>query len=400
MKTAAVICEYNPFHTGHKYQLDKIRKDMNVDSIITLMSGDFVERGEPAIFSKEVRAGISLLNGSDLSLLLPLPYATGDADLFSYGAVYILNALNSVDYLVFGAECDDLTLLKEAASKLRKAGTIDSDSLKSGLKQGLTFAKARIGLFPEYKDILDKPNNILAINYLMALETLNSKITPVVIKRKGSSYTEKGLNKNTLPSATAIREALLSSADNHKEKTEVISDFIPENSLDIINREMPIFPDDFSDTLMYSLLVNKDNYEEYNQVSRELSDKIKNNFHDASSFTELAEKLKTKEVTRARINRALLHIMLGIKGDNEALKDLLFHLQYIRVLGFKKDSEGLLKKISDSSELKLLTKIPAVYDSLNKETKLIIDYDIFASSLYGKIKGNGIHEFKKPLIIV
>ena len=398
MKIAAVICEYNPFHMGHKYQLDKIKKDLGADYIITLMSGDFVERGEPAVFSKEARAKISLMNGSDLSLLLPLPYATGDADLFSFGAVYILNAINSVDYLVFGAECDDIDLLKEIAVKLKNSATIDSEVLKSGLKEGLTFAKARARLFPEYKDVLDKPNNILAINYLMALNELNSKIEPVIIKRKGSAYNSEILEEKSLPSATAIRSSIKENQDRNNNLT--LNKYLPENALSILKSETPVFPDDFTDTLMYALLVNKDILNEFNQVSRELSDKIKNNYHDAVSFTLLAESLKTKEVTRARINRALLHIMLDVKGDNDYFKDLIKNLSYVRVLGFKKASEGLLKVIGDSSKLKLLTKIPAVYDSLNKETKALIDYDVFASTLYDKIAGINTQEFKKQLIIV
>ncbi|MBQ9863415.1 MAG: nucleotidyltransferase family protein, partial [Lachnospiraceae bacterium] len=196
MTIAAVICEYNPFHNGHKYQLDMIRKKLNADYIICIMSGDYVQRGEPAIFSKEIRTRWALENGADLVLQLPIAYATGSADLFATGAVSILNRLNCVDYLCFGSECGDIDTLCICAEKLLTEGQVGSEGIRALMKQGNTFAKSRYLLFPEFEMLLQYSNNVLALEYIMALMRTNSSIKPYTIKREGEDYDDATINSD------------------------------------------------------------------------------------------------------------------------------------------------------------------------------------------------------------
>ncbi len=393
MSIAAVICEYNPFHTGHKYQFEKIREELGVDYIICLMSGDFVQRGEPAIYSKEIRARHALENGADAVFLLPLSYACGSADLFSLGAVYILNKLNCVDYLCFGSECGDITLLKECAQKLMTEGSVESPAIQRLLKEGNTYPKARCILFPEYEFILNQPNNVLALEYIMAINRLHSNIVPYTLKREGQSYEDAAFDENAeFLSATALRKAILTGGGTSAKK------FLPYDFLSIMER--PIGPNAVSGVLFYSLITQQDNYSSILELSPDLADRIKNLLPTFKNFTTFTEEVKSRNYTYSRVSRSLLHIMLRLQGSSVFHKERLFKLTGIRLLGFKEASSALLTKISDSSGLTIISKVPAVYDDLDAATKEMLDEELFASTLYDKNKGIETPEYSKQLIIV
>ena len=246
MITAAVICEYNPFHNGHLYQIEYIKKTLKADRVICLMSGDFTQRGEPAVFEKSVRTKWALLSGADLVLCLPVLFSTGSAEIFAYGAVSILDRLNCVDYLCFGTETDDLNRLNELMFKIRDNAMIDNPEIQKLIRSGLTYAQARASVLKDYDDILSGSNNILAIEYLLSLRRLNSSVKPYIIKRKGSFYNDEDLvAENTYASATAIRKGI-------KENKETGS-FLPSFVYDDLKDLSPVFPNDLSDILKYKL---------------------------------------------------------------------------------------------------------------------------------------------------
>lgn len=393
MTIAAVICEYNPFHNGHKYQLDTIRKKLKVDYIICLMSGNFVQRGEPAIYSKELRTKWALENGADLVLLLPVPYATGSADLFALGAVSILDKLGCVDYLCFGSECGDIDTLYICAEKLLTEGQVGSEGIRALMKKGNTFAKSRYLLFPEFDIILSHSNNVLALEYIMALIQLKSKIKPYTIKREGEAYENDSiLTDEKYLSSTAIRRAILS-GDGGK-----IKEYIPYEIKDI--NETPINANSMSGELFYSILTKQNNLDEYLESSEDLTKRILNLVYEYKDYTSFVEAIKTKNYTYTRISRTLLHILLEIEGSTSFYKEMANHLTHVKVLGFREDSKDLLTEIGEKSKITMVTKIPAVYDSLNSVTKNLFDKELFASTLHGRASGKIEHEYSKQIILL
>ena len=216
MKTAGIIAEYNPFHTGHEYQINYIKEKLRTDYVVIAMSGDFVQRGTPALFSKYVRAEMALRSGADLVLELPVSISSASAELFARGGVQLLDGLGVTDILCFGSECGDTDALMELAKILAEEPEAFQDALRRNLKDGMTFPKARSmalsAVFPEsekYQQLLSSPNNILGIEYCKAILRENSSISPVSIKREGNDYHENTLFENHFPSASAIRNAIL-----------------------------------------------------------------------------------------------------------------------------------------------------------------------------------------------
>ena len=392
MIIAAVICEYNPFHNGHKYQLDTIRRKLKADYIICIMSGDYVQRGEPAIFPKELRTKWALENGADLVLQLPTPYSTGSADLFAYGAVTILNKLGCVDYLCFGSECGDIDTLCICADKLITEGQVGSEGMRALMKKGNTFAKSRYLLFPEFDVLLAHSNNVLALEYIMALTHTKSKIKPYTIKREGEAYEDDSLLEDEkYLSSTAIRRAILSG------EGVKIRKFLPYDISAIKDR--PLCANVFSSELFYSLLINQSCLPEYLDSSEDLSKRIINSLNEFSNYSSFTDLIKSKNYTYSRISRTLLHILLGIKGSNTLYKETIKHISHVKVLGFKESSQMLLTTISDNSEITLLTKVPKIYENANSVTKDLFDMELFASTLYNRASGCEIHEYSKPLVL-
>lgn len=392
MSVAAIICEYNPFHNGHKYQIDTIKKELNPDYILCIMSGDYVQRGEPAIYSKELRTKWALENGASAVIELPIPYATASADLFAYGAVSFLNRLNCVDYLVFGSECGDIKTLEECCKTISEKGSINSFDIQKLMREGNTFAKARALLFPEYEDILNCSNNILAIEYMSALIKTKSTIKPYTIKREGQAYDDSEPKETVFSSASAIRTALSSN------RSSEIESHLPFCLSDI--NETPVFSDDMSGELLYSILSNDKKLDYYLESSEDLSKRIINSLGAYKSFTQFIEVLKSKNYTYARLSRTLLHIMLGIEGSNAFHRENLKNITHLKLLGFKNTDAALLKLISEKADISVVSNFASVYDKLNRATRDIVDTQVFASRLRGRISGDITHDFSKKVVII
>ena len=396
MKIVGLIAEYNPFHNGHQYHIEKAKEITSADAVIVVMSGNFVQRGTPAIMPKHLRTEMALKAGASLVLELPVCYATGTAEQFAYGAVSILNSLGCVDAICFGSECGDINVLNELAEILCNEPVEYKEALQNHLRNGLSFPLARQKaieeLYPsqEFSKILEQPNNILGIEYLKALHRLNSNIGAYTIQRISSQYHDVDLQEQ-FSSATALRQVIGQNClDN-------LTGQIPITSVDIFEKNYqkryPIYTNDFSLLLKYRLLnESKTSLKEYADVSEELANRICKEINNFVSFDQFCELLKTKEVTYSRISRALLHILLGIrKTDNT-------DIQYARVLGFRKDDSNVLTEIKNKTSIPLVTKITQLNDAL-------LDIDISASNLYesvvtDKFKTSFINEHEHAIIIV
>lgn len=394
MKIVGLITEYNPFHNGHKYHIEEALRITHSDAAIVVMSGDFVQRGTPAIMPKHLRARMALTCGAALVLELPVYYATGSAEYFAMGAVSILNALNCVDSICFGSECGDIDKLQELAAILSDEPVLYQSILQSYLRQGIAFPSAREQAIadytndPELASILSSPNNILAIEYLKAMIRLNSKMSAYTITREGAGYHDDTV-RSKLSSASAIRKALLSN-----QTLETLSEQLPSSVLCIMDEayatRYPVTENDFSVLLKYRLLgETKESLCEYQDVTPDLANRIINRRNDFLSWTQFCELLKTKELTYARISRVLLHILLNMKKSYSPKL-------YGRILGFRRDKSEILKTIKNESKIPLISK-------LNKEDYL--ELDTYASDLYESVVTDiyshpFINEYQKQIEII
>ncbi|MDO4633536.1 MAG: nucleotidyltransferase family protein [Eubacteriales bacterium] len=385
MKTAAVIAEYNPFHNGHAYQLREIRRLTGADAIVVAMSGDFVQRGEPALVNKHVRTQMALLGGADAVYELPVRFATGSAEYFARGAVHLIAGLGCVDYLCFGAECDDLPLLQAIASLLNEEPDDYRSVLQNALKQGLSYPAARQEAVlaalrsdtltgselscdeQELRLILSSPNNILAIEYLKALERLPQGSTPqpVLIRRVGSGYHETALQTG-YASATAVRSYLQQESARYSDLRSWIPDASAEVLIQTLKQVPSLTSDDLSAMLHYRLLMGggwKD-YASCFDVPEALARRIERLQPSYTDFDTFVQELKTKNITELTIQRALLHLLLQLPKNTSDSTVSFEDALYGRLLGFRTASSDLLARIRRSAVIPLITKFADAEDIL------------------------------------
>lgn len=414
MKVLGLITEYNPFHNGHSYHIKKSKEITGADYVIIIMSGNFVQRGTPALCDKYLRTKMALLNGADLVIELPVSYATASAEYFSMGAVSILDKLGVVDFICFGSEDGNITHLSDAANILTNETPEYQETLKQGLKDGLTFPQARTHAVSSHNSELDaelfsSPNNILGIEYLKALKKRNSSIIPYTIKRHGSGYHDK-YTFNEFSSATGIRTFF--DQENTLEWKE-LEPLVPSSVFDLLKNQhqttYPILEEDISSMLYYklkSLLSQKENrLNDYFDVSEDLGARINNQIDNYSSFLNFADILKTRQYTLTRIRRSLLHILLDIKKEDILLFSKNDSIFYARILGFKTSSGKLLSKIKNNSTIPLLSKLADADNLLDPIAKRMLQQDLFASDLFRHIQESNFkaslpNEFRMPIIKV
>ncbi|MDD3252365.1 MAG: nucleotidyltransferase family protein [Lachnospiraceae bacterium] len=399
MKTVGIIAEYNPFHFGHRYQLQCVRQKLHADYIVIAMSGDFVQRGEPALYDKYTRARMALLAGADLVLELPSCFAVSSAEDFASCGVALLDRLGVVDTLCFGSELGKLDALRQAADVLVQENAVFSGRMQELLRQGNSYPRARSmalsALFSacaansasagpaDWESLLASPNNILGIEYLKAIQKRRSSMEPVTISRKGQAYQENTLPEASLyASASAIRAAL--SAGQFEQALSQMP--FPE----VTDQPVPaLFPADFSALLNMKLLELRKSGADltrFADVSPELADRIRGQVLDFASFPERIATLKTRQYTYTRISRALLHILLDVTDAQIALGRTLDYAPYARVLGFRKEAAPLLREIKLHGGIPLITKTADAQPLLSPEAFTLLEQDFFCSHLYQSIQ--------------
>ncbi|MCH5338131.1 MAG: nucleotidyltransferase [Acetatifactor sp.] len=411
MRINGIIAEYNPFHNGHRYHLTESLRRTDAEYTVIVMSGNFVQRGAPALVDKFRRAEMALLNGADLVLELPALYATASAEFFATGAVALLNKLNVVTDLCFGSECGDAQLLQQIAEILAEEPKAYSQSLKRYLRQGLSYPNARnealIQNYPflgQHKNVFSSPNNILGIEYIKAIIRSKSTLNPVTVQRTGAGYHSRLPEKNDC-SALAIRQALYAGTDD-----SFLKNNMPEEAARVLSEQLAktglVRSNGFSDILYYKLVMEKEHgYDKYLDVSSDLSDRIKARLDEFRGFDSFCDLLKTKEMTYTRISRCLLHIMLNIKKADMDEANVLGTALYARVLGFRKMSSPLLSEIKEHSAIPLLTKLADADELLDKSARDMLNQDIRISQIYNGITARKsshtpANEIATPLVII
>lgn len=430
MKTIGIIAEYNPFHNGHAYQIEEIRKKTHADFVVAAMSGDFVQRGAPAIIDKYARTKMALSHGADLVIELPTLWATASAEHFAMAGVTLFDKMGCIDGICFGAETDDLAMLTSLADILAHEPADYQKALTSYLKEGMAFPSARaralltyLTMHPqtlntnsavdaytkafslsEISSILDAPNNILALEYLKAINRRHSHMTPYAIRRKGAGYHDTDL---TMPnaSATAIRKALsapiphpamqeLCTADTQHsvagKNLALLRDTMPDTSFDILASYLEeytaIEADDFSSILGYLLLSrSKEGFSDIADCNADISNRLTKSLYSFRSFSQFCEWNKSKDITYTRMSRILTHLLLGHTQDNYNATKQLDYIPYLRILGFRKNSSGLLKELKQTATVPVIAKLADARSQLTPEAFSLLEKDIFSADLYEQI---------------
>ena len=369
MKTIGIICEYNPFHNGHLFHINAIKKLYPNSIIVLVMSGNFLQRGDVSLINKWDKTKIALSFGINLVVELPFHFSSQSADIFAYGAMKILNELK-VDKIVFGSECNDIKLLNSLAD-IQLNNNEYNEKIKEYLDKGVNYPTA---LSRALKDITNKtvttPNDILGLSYIKEIKKNNHKITPVSIKRK-NNYHSKILN-DRMSSATSIREAIKNYID--------ISSYVPNITMQYINKDLSI--DNYFPLLKYKIISEIDNIDRYQTVDEGIENRIKKVIYNCENMEDLIKKIKTKRYTYNKIKRMLTHILCGFtKEEAKKYQDKI----YIRILGFDETGKLYLNQIkkeitipvisnysSSKGLLNLEFRVNAIYASVLKEEQQFI----------------------------
>lgn len=417
MKIVGLITEYNPFHNGHLYHIEKAKEITGADAAIVVMSGNYVQRGAPAIMPKHLRAEVALEAGVPVVMELPVCFATGSAEYFAAGAVSLFEQLGCVDSICFGSECGDYARLEQIAHVVADEPEEYKFSLQEGLRKGLSFPRARqLALKACLRDdsldaVLEQPNNILGIEYIKALYLKKSPIKTYTIKRMVSGYHDESLSES-YSSASAIRKLLAYASNSiHLEEegmfdepvmSEVLTRLegqVPPSCIRLLEEthrtRYPIYSNDFSLLLKYKLLTEtKDTLVKYADITEDLANRIMNHANDFITFDQFCDLLKTRDMTYTRISRSLFHILLGITKYYMLSCREDGYCHYAHILGFRKDAANVLTHLKAHTKVPLVTKLTQA-DSLSDTGSRMLTQDIFASNLYEAIITN---KFKLPFI--
>ncbi len=405
MTVTGIVAEYNPFHNGHLYHLKRAKRDTGADYIIVVMSGDFVQRGAPAILDKYSRTKMALSAGADLVLELPVYYAVSSADYFAKGATALLDKLGVVNCLSFGSEHGRIEDLIGIASLSANESPAYSIALNRYLVEGKSFAYANMHALMDacedeqlrnlIESILAQPNNLLGISYIKSLMQRNSQILPHTIYRSSSDYHD---DSEDALSATSVRANLMRSGQIEALR-EQVPDYVLEEIHTNYQKTFPISRNDYSSILLYKLreLVYSEEIQQltsvpdtfsfarYLDVSNALSRRIMACINQFDAFKPFINLLKTKNITYSAISRALLHILLEIRKEDMEEFIENDYVGYARILGFRKQASPLLSQIKEHTSIPLISKIKDAPSYLNVTSLKMLSSDIFAAELYEQI---------------
>ena len=387
-KVLGIVCEYNPFHNGHLYHLEELKKITGSNYSIAIMSGNFTQRGSTAIIDKWSRAETALKAGIDLVIELPTLYAISSAENFAEGAIHILDSLKIVDYVGFGAETSDIDVLDNIADVLYNEPRAYKTLLSHELNKGISFPKARenalliyLNNIRKYVNVVSAPNNILGIEYIKALKKYKSVIKPVSIARFEAGHNDLSYHSN-IASGTTIRNIIKNG------NFDILRRLVPESTYSILIdniKQTHIVPDlsVFEKQIFYNLRkMSIDEIRELPDVTEGLEFSIKKAANFCNSIYEFLNIIKSKRYTSTRLQRILLYSLLGItKKDMELSKKVT---PYIRVLGLNNKGKFMISEIAKANpKLEIITSVKRFLDSSNnKNLKLMLNKDIFATDVY------------------
>lgn len=387
-KVIGIIAEYNPFHNGHLYHLQKSLQATGSSYSVAVLSGNFTQRGSTSLVDKWTKTEMALKNGIDLVLELPLLYSISSAENFAEGAVKLLDSLKVVDYISFGSESGDISTLNMIADVLYKEPKGYKNILAHELGKGLSFPKARenallmyLNDIRRFSNVLSSPNNILGIEYLKALKKYKSPIIPVTVERYSTGYHDT-THMGNVASATAIRNIVKNNG------WDILKKVVPENTFSTLLENIKVghvVPDlsVFEKQIIYNLRkMSISEIAELPDVSEGLENAIKNTANSCNSVVEFLNIIKSKRYTNTRLQRILLYALLGITKKDMALSKKT--MPYVRVLGFNQKGKYLISEVARAnSKLEIITSVKKYMDtSNNKNSKYILEKDIWATNVY------------------
>ncbi len=375
MLSAGIICEYNPFHLGHMEHIAATRAKLGEDTgIVCVMSGNFVQRGEPAILDKHSRAKMAILCGADLVLELPLPWATASAERFAYGAMSILNDSGVVSHISFGSECGDIEKLSAAAK------VITSDEARGfifeELEKGVSYASARQKvaekLMGDKAILLKDPNNILGVEYIKAIDKLGAKISPMTIKRV-EVYHDGEISGNFAP-ASKLRKLIYDGNE--------FADYMPAKAVEVLNEarengRCPIDLEAFKELVLFKLrTMTEREYSILPDCSEGLWMRIMRLGRVCPSYEELISQVKTKRYALSRIRRIVLAALLGVTAEDQQGVP-----PYIRILAFNGRGREIVKNMKSTSHVPIITK-PASVSKLGDWEQHVFELEALSTDIY------------------
>ena len=390
-KVVGIIAEYNPFHNGHLYHLLQAKDLAQADYVVAVISGNFTQRGDTSIVDKWTKAYMAICGGCDLVLELPTVYSISSAENFASGAVKILDSLKIVDSIAFGAEASDLATLNNIANVLFQEPRGYTNILTHELQKGISFPSARenailmyLNDIKRYANILNSPNNILAIEYLKALKTQKSNMNPIMVKRSKVYYNDDRI-VDDFASATAIRKLI------KRREYEDLRKVVPRSTYKILSRQIRdgnivLGLENFEKEIIYTLRkMSIREIANLPDVSEGLENLIKNSADNCNDMSKLIANIKSKRYTQTRIQRILLYALLGI--DKKMMEDSKKVTPYVRVLGFTNKGKELISEINKrNSKINMITSVKKSIEKNNKPSNRTImqmlQKDIFATDVY------------------
>ena len=390
-KVVGIIAEYNPFHNGHLYHLLQAKDLAQADYVVAVISGNFTQRGDTSIVDKWTKAYMAICGGCDLVLELPTVYSISSAENFASGAVKILDSLKIIDSIAFGAEASDLATLNNIANVLFQEPRGYTNILTHELQKGISFPSARenailmyLNDIKRYANILNSPNNILAIEYLKALKTQKSNMNPIMVKRSKVYYNDDRI-VDDFASATAIRKLI------KRREYEDLRKVVPRSTYKILSRQIRdgnivLGLENFEKEIIYTLRkMSIREIANLPDVSEGLENLIKNSADNCNDMSKLIANIKSKRYTQTRIQRILLYALLGI--DKKMMEDSKKVTPYVRVLGFTNKGKELISEINKrNSKINMITSVKKSIEKNNKPSNRTImqmlQKDIFATDVY------------------
>ena len=390
-KVVGIIAEYNPFHNGHLYHLLQAKDLAQADYVVAVISGNFTQRGDTSIVDKWTKAYMAICGGCDLVLELPTVYSISSAENFASGAIKILDSLKIVDSIAFGAEASDLATLNNIANVLYTEPRGYTNILTHELQKGISFPSARenailmyLNDIKRYANILNSPNNILAIEYLKALKTQKSNMNPIMVKRSKVYYNDDRI-VDDFASATAIRKLI------KRREYEDLRKVVPRSTYKILSRQIRdgnivLGLENFEKEIIYTLRkMNIREIANLPDVSEGLENLIKNSADNCNDMSKLIANIKSKRYTQTRIQRILLYALLGI--DKKMMEDSKKVTPYVRVLGFTNKGKELISEINKRNpKINMITSVKKFIEKNNKPSNRTImqmlQKDIFATDVY------------------
>ena len=399
MKSVGIIAEYNPFHNGHAYQLQKAKEASGADFAVAVMSGDFVQRGEPAMFEKRLRARWALENGADMVIALPAPFALASAEAFALGGVMLLSKSGIADSIAFGSECGDTDLLCRAADVLNNEPDELKALIRSNISRGLSYPDARAfgeSLPPELASVFSSPNDILGIEYIRAIRRIDATLQPIAIGRTGVAH-DSAHTCGGFTSASNIRRLIVSGESKH------IKSYIPEgiyeDMLSVLGRTAPIMLQSLSRETVYALRrMSKEQLKSLPDVTEGLENLLYSPCRKYADIGSVLTAVKSRRYTMARLKRICMCALLGIYGSPLKKLDSLF----IRVLGIRREAQSLLSALHEKSELPVFTRYGDV-SKLNERQSELMALEVRCADIaaLGRPSPSPVKsDFSYPLIIV